>query len=66
MRRNGHANNSNKQQKIEIRVTIVLNQYNYKPNTVDQYCLVENLLGGRSSVKRLIRSTMVVIMPEPS
>lgn len=30
------------------------------------HCLVENLLGGCSSIKRLIRSIVVVVMLEPS
>ena len=30
------------------------------------HCLVENLLGGRSSIERLIRSIPVVVIPEPS
>ena len=31
-----------------------------------RHCLVENLLGGRSSLERLMRSIVVVVVPEPS
>ena len=35
------------------------------PRSSDRHCLFEHLLGGRSAVKRLIRSIVVVVVSEP-
>ena len=37
-----------------------------KIKTLSRHCLVENLLDGRSSIERLIRSIVIVVMLEPS